>query len=120
MTKPDPWKGLRGVMAATMILEAIVVGLSLFVVARGIPDGSWQIPVIGVLALTMLLSSGCFRFPWGIPLALALQVLTLAGFFVQVSIGIVGVMFTLVWIYFLWLRRDVARRMAEGRLPSQQ
>ena len=24
------------------------------------------------------------------------------------------------WLWALWLRRDVARRMAAGRLPSQQ
>ena len=31
---PDPWKSFRGVMAGTLILEAIVVLLALPVVAR--------------------------------------------------------------------------------------
>jgi hypothetical protein len=33
---------------------------------------------------------------------------------------VVGVLFGLVWAYLLWLRRDVAQRIAEGTLPSQQ
>ena len=32
---PDPWKSFRGIMAGTLILEAIVVLLALPVVARG-------------------------------------------------------------------------------------
>jgi len=28
--------------------------------------------------------------------------------------------FALVWAILLWMRYDVGRRMAEGRLPSQQ
>ena len=30
----DPWKGLRGIMAGTLVLEAIVIGLVLTVIAR--------------------------------------------------------------------------------------
>ncbi|MFD1051570.1 DUF4233 domain-containing protein, partial [Kibdelosporangium lantanae] len=53
-------------------------------------------------------------------LVAAVQVALLAGFFVLTEIGVVGVIFTLVWGYLFYLRRDVAKRMAEGRLPSQQ
>ena len=39
---PDPWKSFRGVMAGTLILEAIVVLLALPVVsAVGSPAGRW-------------------------------------------------------------------------------
>ena len=120
MTAADPWKGLRGVMGGTMILEAIVLGLSLFVVARSATTSSWHVFVVAALAIAMLLSSGCFRFKWGIPTALALQALTLAGFFVQIEVGIVGILFSLVWAYLLWLRKDVAKRIAEGRLPGSR
>ena len=45
----------------------------------------------------------------------------LIAFFVALpAVGVVGLLFLGVWIYMLWLRREVARRMAEGRLPSQQ
>jgi Protein of unknown function (DUF4233) len=120
MTAPDPWKGLRGVMAGTMILEAIVIGLALFVLSRVDGLTGWPIAVVGVLAVVMALSSGCFRFSWGIPLAVGLQAVTILGFVISVPLGIVGVLFALVWGYLLWLRKDVAQRIAEGRLPSQQ
>jgi heme O synthase-like polyprenyltransferase len=38
----------------------------------------------------------------------------------QTALGVVGVVFALVWVYVLWVRRDVARRIAEGSLPGQQ
>ena len=120
MTAPDPWKGLRGVMAGTMVLEAIVTGLALFVLARVDHLGGWPVAAVGVLAVLMALSSGFFRFPWGIPVAIALQVLILLGFVLSVPLGIVGVLFGLVWEYLLCLRRDVELRIAEGSLPSQQ
>ena len=120
MTAPDPWKGLRGVMAGTMVLEAIVTGLALFVLARVDHLTGWPVAAVGVLAVLMVVSSGFFRFSWGIPFALLLQVLTLAGFALSVPRGIVGVLFGLVWAYLLYLRRDVAQRIAEGTLPSQQ
>ncbi|AHH94963.1 DUF4233 domain-containing protein [Kutzneria viridogrisea] len=120
MTAPDPFKGLRGVMAGTMVLEAIVVGLSLFVVSRAEGTHGWPLAAVGVLAVLMVLSSGCFRFSWGLPFALGLQVLTLLGFFLSIPLGITGVLFSLVWAYLLWLRKDVTQRLAEGRLPSQQ
>lgn len=34
--------------------------------------------------------------------------------------GVIGVIFGLVWAYLLWLRKDLLKRMAEGRLPAQQ
>ena len=44
MTAPDPMKGLRGVYAATLTLEAIVVALALLVLPKfgegATPSGS--------------------------------------------------------------------------------
>ncbi|MBV8933025.1 MAG: DUF4233 domain-containing protein [Kutzneria sp.] len=118
MTAPDPWKGLRGVMAGAMVLEAIVVGLALFVVVRVDGLSGWPVAAVGGLAVALVLTAGCFRFSWGIPLALGLQLVTLVGFFLSVPLGLVGVLFALVWAYLLWLRRDVARRIQQGRLAS--
>jgi hypothetical protein len=33
---------------------------------------------------------------------------------------VVGVIFGLVWVVLLLMRRDVARRMARGELPGQR
>ncbi len=121
-TAPDPMKGIRGVFAAMLVLEAIVVLLALLVFARfGSGPATVGVAVIVGLALLMVVGSGLQRRPWGLWLALALQVATIvAGFVLVTPLGVVGVVFALVWVGLLLMRRDVARKMARGELPSQQ
>ena len=55
----DPWKGLRGIMAGTLILEFIVVLLALPIVARVGGGLTWASGVyLVVLALLMILGAG--------------------------------------------------------------
>lgn len=117
---PDPFKGLRGIFAATLGMEAIVVALALLVVPRfgyaGVA-GTWY--VVG-LAVAMAVAAGLQRRRWGLGLALLLQVAMVAGVFAHYSLAVAGLLFCLVWAYLLHVRRTVARRMAEGSLPAQQ
>lgn len=109
----DPWKGLRGVMAGTLILETIVVALALPVVAKlggGVSGTAWWI-IVG-LAVAMLLAAFVQRRRWGLPLALALQLVMIACWPLVPTLGALGVIFALVWAYLLWLRRDLTRRFA--------
>jgi hypothetical protein len=122
MTRPsDPMKSFAGVMAAALILEVIVVLLAMPVLAK-LGDGlaTWQGLLVGALALALLLTCAFLRRPWGKWVAAGLQVVLIACWFVVVALGILGLVFGLVWAALLWMRWDVARRMAEGRLPSQQ
>ncbi|MGC0363314.1 hypothetical protein ABH922_001298 [Rhodococcus sp. 27YEA15] len=117
----DPWKSFRGVMAGTLILEAIVVFLALPVVAvvgggLTVFSGTY---VVG-LGVLMILGGGVQGKPWAMSFNIALQVLLILGFFVHYSIGIMGIVFALVWAYLFYLRRDIARRMDEGLLPGQR
>ncbi len=116
---PDPWKGLRGVMAGTLILEAIVVLLALPVIAV---DGVSWISGTYVVTLAVLMFAGAAlqRRPWAIPYNLALQVAFVLGIFVHIAIGVLGILFSFVWAYTLYLRRDLKMREARGMLPSQQ
>ncbi|MEV0435014.1 MULTISPECIES: DUF4233 domain-containing protein [Nocardia] len=117
----DPWKGFRGVMAGTLILEAIVVLLALPVVGSVGGGVTWfSGTYLVVLALLMILGAGLQRKPWAIPFNLGLQVLVLAGTFIHLSIGIIGLVFAAVWAFILLLRADVQRRMDAGLLPSQR
>lgn len=122
MTAPDPMKGIRGVFAAALVLEAIVVLLALLVFARfGSGPAPVGVAVIVGLAVLMFVGSGLQRRPWGLWLALGLQVATVvAGFLLVTPLGVVGVVFALVWAGLLLMRRDVARKMARGELPSQR
>jgi len=118
----DLWKGLRGIMAGTLVLEAIVIGLVLTVIAR-VDDGAhfqaWKVWFVSLLAVAMVVASGLQRRPWAIPLNLTLAGLAVAGWAVHWSMGVCGLLFAAVWGYILYLRRDLRQRMAGGYLPSQ-
>jgi hypothetical protein len=119
--KTDPMKSFVGVMSATLVLEVIVVLLALPVVAK-LGDGlaTWQGVLVGALALALLVTCAFLRRPWGRWLAAGLQLVMIACWFAMVALGILGLVFGLVWAVLLWMRHDVATRMAQGRLPSQQ
>lgn len=116
---PDPFKGLRGVFAGTLAMEAIVVALALLVVVRFGYTGGVGAAYTGVLAVAMVVAAGVQRRRWGLGLALSLQVAMVLGAFAHYSLGVAGLLFCLVWAYLLYLRRIVTRRMGEGSLPVQ-
>ncbi|MGQ0481751.1 MAG: DUF4233 domain-containing protein [Pseudonocardia sp.] len=118
---PDPWKGLRGVMAAILILESLVVLLALLVVTKiGDNGGPLGVGIVLALAAAMVLAARFLARPWGLGLVVALQVVMIACGFLSAALGVLGVVFGLVWLAILLMRRDVARKMARGELPSQQ
>ncbi|MGW0183495.1 DUF4233 domain-containing protein [Nocardia sp. NPDC003345] len=118
---PDPWKGLRGVMAGALVLEAITVLLALPVVADIAGGVTWVSGTYLVaLAVVMFAGAGLQRRSWAIPFNLGLQVLVLIGGVFHISIAVIGVVFILVWAFILLLRADVKRRLEEGSLPSQR
>jgi hypothetical protein len=120
-TPPDPWKSFRGVMAGTLILEAIVVLLALPVVAMTgggltVAAGSY---LIG-LAVVMILLAGLQGRPWAIWVNLAVQVVLIAGWVVSGAVGFIGLVFMAVWLLIMYLRSEVKRREQHGLLPGQQ
>lgn len=121
MTAPDPMKGVRGVFAATLALESIVVLLALLVLSK-FGDGATVlgVSVIVALAVAMVVAAGLQRRSWGLRLALALQVVMVACGLLVPVLGVMGVVFAAVWALLLLLRRDVARRMERGELPAQR
>ncbi|MFI6998956.1 DUF4233 domain-containing protein [Nocardia sp. NPDC050175] len=117
----DPWKGFRGVMAGTLILEAIVVLLALPVVGSVGGGVTWVSGTyLVVLAVVMFLGAGVQRRSWAMPFNLGLQVFVLLGMFIHLSIGVIGIVFAVVWGFILVLRADVRGRMEKGLLPSQR
>ncbi|MGQ0573464.1 MAG: DUF4233 domain-containing protein [Pseudonocardia sp.] len=120
MNAPDPMRGLRGIFAATLVLETIVVLLSLLVLSKfGAGATGPGVAVIVGLAVAMVVAAGLQRRPWGLALALALQVAMIACGLLVPALGALGVLFGLVWGGLLLFRRDVARRAARGELPSR-
>jgi Protein of unknown function (DUF4233) len=117
----DPMKGFRGVMAGTLVLEAIVVALSMLVVAKlygGL--GTVAGVIVGVVVVVLLSTCALLRYPWTVVLIGLAQLALIACVFSSPAVAVIGVLFALVWGWLLWARRDVTRRMAAGRLPSQR
>lgn len=118
---PDPWKSFRGVMAGTLILEAIVVLLALPVVAAA-DHGLTPLTggyLIG-LALVLVLLCGVQGRPWAIWVNVGIQVVLIAGWLVNGAVGFIGVIFAAVWLVIAYLRAEVLRRQQRGLLPGQQ
>lgn len=118
---PDPWKSFRGVMAGTLILEAIVVLLALpvvVVVGDGLTKASGAY-VVG-LAVVLVLLAGLQGRSWAIWVNLAMQLVVVAGVVVHGAIGFIGVLFGGVWLLIAYLRAEVLRRQKRGLLPGQQ
>lgn len=112
----DPWKSFSAVMAATLILEAIVVLLAIPVVGA---VGGGLSPVslgylIGLAALLILLA-GLQRRPWAIWANLGVQVVLLAGFAVYPGVGFIGVLFSGLWVLIAYLRAEVRRRQGQSQ-----
>ena len=118
---PDPWKSFRGVMAGTLILEAIVVLLALPVVSTA--DGGLTAVtgsyLIG-LAVVLVLLAGLQGRPWAIWVNLGIQLVLIAGWAVSGAVGFIGLIFAGVWLLILYLRSEVKRREEHGLLPGQQ
>jgi len=101
----DPLRGLRGIFAGILVMEAIVVGLALLVVDRiGGGLGGLAGWYTAGLALAMVVAACVQRRPWGLGLGLTLQVAMVAGWFVHPALGGLGLLFVMVWGYLLYVR----------------
>ena len=121
VSPPDPWKSFRGVMAGTLILEAIVVLLALPVVSYSHGGLSWTSGgfLLGITGVLILLA-GVQGKPWALKANLAVQVVLIAGVLIHAAIGFIGVVFAAVWALIAYLRAEVKRRQDGGLLPGQQ
>lgn len=118
----DPMKGLRGVMAGTLVMEAISILLVLTVILR-VDNGVHWTPLnwgfVTAVGVAMFVWAFMQKLPFALPVNLALQVVAVAGFFVHPSMGIMGLIFVGVWAYILVLRKNLIERMRRGLLTTQ-
>ncbi|GAA1998550.1 DUF4233 domain-containing protein [Nakamurella flavida] len=117
----DPERGLRGIISATLFLEAIVILLAIPVaVNTGNEVGPLGVVLICVLAVLHIGACAVVSRPWVFTMIFVLQALVIAGWALSGSLGVMGVVFALVWGLILWFRTEFRRRQAAGTLPSQQ
>jgi Protein of unknown function (DUF4233) len=118
--RPDPWKSFRGVTAGTLILEAIVILLALPVVGAvggGLNAGALSY-LLGLTAILILLT-GLQGRSWAIWADLGVQLIPIAGFALYPGVGVIGLIFTVVWALIAYVRWEVLRRERLGLLPGQ-
>ncbi|ASR35061.1 hypothetical protein BAY61_08795 [Prauserella marina] len=117
----DPMKSFRGVQAGTLVLEVIVLGLALPVVAH-LGNGITSIQGWSIIAIAAVLLACCalLRKLWVPWLILGVHAGLLAFVVALPAVAIIGGLFAAIWLWLMWMRRDVERRMEQGRLPSQQ
>lgn len=113
-------RGLHGVMRGTLILEAITALLAIPVAVK-VDEAGW-IGVLLTVLLTVLLIASCgiVSRRFALPVILGVQVAMIACWVIIPPLGIMGVVFGLVWLAILWFRREFRRRLAAGRLPGPQ
>ena len=119
-TRPyDPERGLRGAMSATLVLEAITVLLAIPVAANtGGGVGPAGVVIICVLAVLLIGACAIVSRPFAVPVIVTLQVVMIACWVITPPLGIMGVVFGLVWALILWFRGEFRRRLAAGTLPG--
>lgn len=111
---------MRGMCAAMLMFEAILLGLSIpvMITIDGV-DPSVALPLGLGLAVLCLVTAGLLRKPWGYVLGHVLQIAIIALGFLSPAMFFVGGLFGLLWLSaFLLGRRieaDKARWAAEGR-----
>lgn len=104
----NPSRAMRGLGSATLAMEALVLLLAIQPLRMIQPEitGPQLIAVLSGAAVAILLT-GLLRKRWGWWLGSALQVALVGCGILHWTIGIVGVVFGLVWLYVLHVRRNV-------------
>ncbi|WP_117214958.1 DUF4233 domain-containing protein [Allorhizocola rhizosphaerae] len=103
-----PSRALRGLASLTLTVEALVLLLSIQpirVTQDGISMPQLLVVVVGVGAAVLL--TGALRWPWGWWAVGGLQVALIATGFLHWTFSVIGIVFGLVWLYVLYVRRRV-------------
>jgi hypothetical protein len=104
----NPAAAVRGAGAGALVTEAIVLLLAIAPLARiGGVDRGAAIGLVVALAVAAGLLAGLLRHPWAWWAGLVVPVGLLAGGWLHWSLGALGVVFGLLWVYMLSMRHTV-------------
>jgi hypothetical protein len=105
----NPGAAVRGVGAGTLALEFVVLLLAIQPL-RTLVSNAAAAGLAAGLALACLLAAGLLRYRWAWPAIVGLQLVIVAAGIVHWMLGAVGVIFLLVWVYVLNVRRSILGR----------
>jgi hypothetical protein len=104
----NPTAAVRGVGAGTLLLEAIVLLMTIVPMhVLHVRHSGAAMLTLGILALVCILLAGMLSRPWAWTAGIVLQVVLIACGYFHISLAILGVLFLLVWLYALSVRRSV-------------
>ena len=119
----DPMKGLRGVMAGTLVMESISMLLVLTVIAKVDGGAHWTTfnwVFVTAVGVAMFFWAFMQKRPGALSINLMLNVIAVGGgLFVHYSMVIMALIFIAVWMYILVLRKNLLERMKRGLLTTQ-
>jgi hypothetical protein len=106
----NPAAAVRGVGAAALSVEALVLLLAVApLVKLGGHFRGAAVAVVVVLAVVTIVFVGMLRRGWVWYAAGAIPVVLILATALHWSLGVLGVVFGLVWLYVLYVRRSVLR-----------
>lgn len=104
----NPAGAVRGLGAAVLTIETLVLVLAIAPLwVLGGRSGGWAIGAVVVLALLAAGLAGSVRRAWAWPAATVLQGLLMAAGLLHWALGVLGLIFGLVWLYTLHVRRTI-------------
>lgn len=111
-TKPsglrNPQAAVRGVGAGALCIEALVLLLAIVPLhVLGVRQAGLAIGCVAGLAVLCILLAGLLRFAWAWWAGIVIQVLLIACGYFHVALTVAGVIFLLLWIYGISVRRTV-------------
>lgn len=104
----NPPAAVRGAGAGALATMALVLLMGIVPLIR-LDAPTAAIVVISVLAVVAIVLCGLLRHEWAWYAAIVVPVALLATSFLYVALGILGVLFALLWAYMLYVRRTVLR-----------
>jgi hypothetical protein len=106
----DPQRTVRGVGAAALVLEAVVMFLAIVPLAKlDSPHKAASIIVVLTLMVLCCVLAGLLRYRWAWYAGIALQVVLFAAGLLNGALFVLGLVFGGVWAYVLNVRRTVLR-----------
>jgi hypothetical protein len=112
-------RGLRGIGAGILILEAIVVALAIPVLLnQGHGGHTWRHIAVGcvsVIAVLLVVASAELRRSWGPRFATVLQLLTVLAGIASWALLFLAVVFAAIWVGWLTMLRTLDREHAANR-----
>ncbi|MFG1921530.1 DUF4233 domain-containing protein [Cryptosporangium sp. NPDC048952] len=104
----NPGAAVRGVGAAVLVLESLVLLLAIQPLRTLLPDASGAATALALgLAVLCLGAAGLLRRGWAWNAVTVLQIVIVATGVIHWMLGVVGGIFLLVWIYVLNVRKTI-------------